>query len=330
MISLKALILNDNKSTLDYTGFTTLKLSDVYTIDFLISGISSLQQGELSSLAVGTSSGSGNSSLAVRMPCVFYSQQTTFWAEAVNTACYVQNRVLVVKPHNKIPYELFHGRTPTLSFIRPFWYPSTILNTKDHLGKFYDKADEGFFIGYSLNSKSFRVFNRRTMIVEENLHIRFSENTPNVVGSRADWLFDIVTLTRIMYYEPIVAGTQSNVIADPKSSWDDGFNSSSDDGKKVDEDLRNESECKDQEKEDTINITKNVNIVSSTVNAAGTNEANELPFDPNMPVLEDVGTFDFSNKDKDDDAVADINNLDTTIQVSRTPTTRIHKDHPSD
>ncbi|GJS94052.1 putative ribonuclease H-like domain-containing protein [Tanacetum coccineum] len=48
---------------------------------------------------------------------------TTFWAEAINTTCYVQNRVLVVKPHNKTPYELFHGRTPTLSFMRPFGYP---------------------------------------------------------------------------------------------------------------------------------------------------------------------------------------------------------------
>ncbi|GJS19626.1 putative ribonuclease H-like domain-containing protein [Tanacetum coccineum] len=54
---------------------------------------------------------------------------TTFWAEAVNTACYVQNRVLVVKPHNKTPYELFHGRTPTLSFMRPFGCPIIILNT---------------------------------------------------------------------------------------------------------------------------------------------------------------------------------------------------------
>ncbi|GJT71661.1 putative ribonuclease H-like domain-containing protein [Tanacetum coccineum] len=97
--------------------------------------------------------------------------------EAVNTACYVQNRVLVVKPYNKTPYELFHGRTPTLSFMRPFGYHVTILNTIDHLGKFDGKADEGFFVGYSLNSKAFRVFNSRTRTVEENLHIRFSENT---------------------------------------------------------------------------------------------------------------------------------------------------------
>ncbi|GJW01386.1 ribonuclease H-like domain-containing protein [Tanacetum coccineum] len=60
---------------------------------------------------------------------------TTFWAKAVNTACYVQNKVLVVKPHNKTPYELFHGRTPTLSFMRPFGCPVTILNTKKSLGQ---------------------------------------------------------------------------------------------------------------------------------------------------------------------------------------------------
>nr|GEW16540.1 ribonuclease H-like domain-containing protein [Tanacetum cinerariifolium] len=58
----------------------------------------------------------------------------TFWAEAVNTACYVQNRVLVVKPHKKIPYELFLGRKPALSFMRPFGCPVTIQNTLDHLG----------------------------------------------------------------------------------------------------------------------------------------------------------------------------------------------------
>ncbi|GKB81135.1 retrovirus-related pol polyprotein from transposon TNT 1-94 [Tanacetum coccineum] len=82
--------------------------------------------------------------------------------------------------------------------MRPFGCPVTILNTIDHLGKFDGKADEGFFVGYSLNSKAFRVFNSRTRIVEKNLHIRFSENTPNVVGSKQDWLFDIDTLTRRM------------------------------------------------------------------------------------------------------------------------------------
>ncbi|GJU54034.1 putative ribonuclease H-like domain-containing protein [Tanacetum coccineum] len=135
---------------------------------------------------------------------------TTFWAEAVNTACYVQNRVLVIKPHNKTPYELLLGRKPALRFKRPFECLVTILNTIDHLGKFDGKADEGFFIEYSTNSKAFRVFNSRTRIVEENLHVQFSENTPNIVGSGPNWLFDIDALTKSMNYKPVVAGNQSN------------------------------------------------------------------------------------------------------------------------
>ncbi|GKF00825.1 retrovirus-related pol polyprotein from transposon TNT 1-94, partial [Tanacetum coccineum] len=67
--------------------------------------------------------------------------------------------------------------------MRPFGCPVTILNTIDHLGKFNGKVDEGFFIGYSINSKAFRVFNNRTRIVEENLHVQFCENTPNIAGS---------------------------------------------------------------------------------------------------------------------------------------------------
>ncbi|GKA93463.1 putative ribonuclease H-like domain-containing protein [Tanacetum coccineum] len=264
-----------------------------------------------------------------------------FSAEAVNTACYVQNRV-------------------------PFGCPVTILNTIDHLGKFDGKANEGFFVGYSLNSKAFRVFNSRTRIVEENLHIRFSESTPNVVGSGPDWLFDIDALTRTMNYEPIVAGTQSNGFAgtkasdnagqarketkpvkdyillplwtadppysqDPKSSHDDGSKPLSDDGKKVDEDPRKDSECNDQEKEDNVNSTNNVNAASTNeVNAVGGKTSIELPFDLNMPALEDYSIFDFSRNDEDDGAMADMNNLDTTIQVSPIPTTRIHKDHPLD
>nr|GEY96219.1 ribonuclease H-like domain-containing protein [Tanacetum cinerariifolium]GEY97412.1 ribonuclease H-like domain-containing protein [Tanacetum cinerariifolium]GEY97414.1 ribonuclease H-like domain-containing protein [Tanacetum cinerariifolium] len=166
---------------------------------------------------------------------------TTFWAEAVNIACYVQNTMLVVKPHNKTPYELFNGGTPALSFMRPFGCHVTILSTKYHLGKFDGKDDEGFFVGYSINSKTFRVFNSRSRIVEENLHI--STNRVNVVGI---------------------------------------------------------------------------------------NSSNELPFDLEMPDLEDISTFTFSNEDEDDGADADMNNLDTSIQVSPTLTTRIHKDHPLD
>nr|GEX15326.1 ribonuclease H-like domain-containing protein [Tanacetum cinerariifolium] len=131
-------------------------------------------------------------------------------AEAVNTACYIQNRVLVTKPHNKTPYELLHGQTPSIGFIRPFGCPVTILNTLDSLGKFDGKVDEGFLVGYSVSSKAFRVFNSTTRNVQETLHVNFLENKPNVAGSGPTWLFDIDSLTRTINYQPVTAGNQTN------------------------------------------------------------------------------------------------------------------------
>nr|GEX62922.1 retrovirus-related Pol polyprotein from transposon TNT 1-94 [Tanacetum cinerariifolium] len=145
---------------------------------------------------------------------------TTFWAEAVNTACYVQNRMLVIKPHNKTPYELFLGRKPALSFMRPFGCLVTILNTLDHLGKFDEKSDDGFFVGYSINSKAFIVFNTRTRFVEENLHIIFFENKPNIAGNGPNWMFDIDTLTMSMNYQQVFAGNQTNGTASAKENID--------------------------------------------------------------------------------------------------------------
>ncbi|GJR95301.1 putative ribonuclease H-like domain-containing protein [Tanacetum coccineum] len=88
-----------------------------------------------------------------------------FWAEAVNTACYVQNRVLVTKPRNKTPYELLIGRPPIISFMRPFGCPVSILNTLDHLGKFDGKADEGVQVGYSISSKTFREMDQNGCLI---------------------------------------------------------------------------------------------------------------------------------------------------------------------
>nr|GEX95835.1 ribonuclease H-like domain-containing protein [Tanacetum cinerariifolium] len=89
----------------------------------------------------------------------------TFWAEAVNTACYVLNRAFVTKTHNKTPYELLNGRSPRLDFMRPFGGPVTILNTLDPLGKFKGKADEGFLVGYSVTSKAFKEVSDQHYIV---------------------------------------------------------------------------------------------------------------------------------------------------------------------
>ncbi|GJS93843.1 putative ribonuclease H-like domain-containing protein [Tanacetum coccineum] len=79
-----------------------------------------------------------------------------FWAEAVDTTCYVLNRVLVTKPHNKTPYELIISRPPSISFMRPFGCPVTILNTLDLLGKFDGKAEEGFLVGYKSSDETYK------------------------------------------------------------------------------------------------------------------------------------------------------------------------------
>nr|GEW62973.1 ribonuclease H-like domain-containing protein [Tanacetum cinerariifolium] len=120
-------------------------------------------------------------------------------------------------------------------------------------------------------------------------------------------------------------------IKESKSSQDDGFQPSSDDGKKVDEDPRQESKCKDQKKQDNVNNTNNVNAASTNrINVVDANTNNELPLDQEMPTLEDISTFNFLSDHEEADEEASINNMDTTIHVSPTPTTRIHKDHPLD
>ncbi|KAJ9557792.1 hypothetical protein OSB04_012406 [Centaurea solstitialis] len=119
----------------------------------------------------------------------------TFWAEAVNTACYVQNRVLIVKSKGKTPYELFEKKKPYIGFLKPFGCPCTILDTKTHLGKFDSKSDDGFLVEYSSQSKALRIFNNSTRIIEESDNVKCNENTPNIPGSGPNWLFDIDSLT---------------------------------------------------------------------------------------------------------------------------------------
>nr|GEU33166.1 putative ribonuclease H-like domain-containing protein [Tanacetum cinerariifolium] len=149
-----------------------------------------------------------------------------FWTEAVNTACYVQNRVLVTKPHNKTPYKLLHGRLPSIGFMRLFGCPVTIMYTLDPLGKFQGKVDEEFLVGYFVCSKAFRVFNSRTHIVQETLHVNFMEHKPNVAGFGPAWLFDIDSLSQTMNYHPVIAENQSNTHAgfqDTKKAREEGI-----------------------------------------------------------------------------------------------------------
>nr|GEV54505.1 hypothetical protein [Tanacetum cinerariifolium] len=297
----------------------------------------------------------------------------TFWAEVVNTACYVQNRVLVIKPHNKTPYELFNERSPAIGLLRPFRCHVMLLNTLDHLGKFDAKRDEGYFVRYSLSSKAFRVFNKRTRKIEENLHVDFLENRSIEKGTDPDWLFGIDTLTNSMNYIPVVvAGTSSTNISGTKEDAHQDVKekksplrfidlpnwfhkaqmaTSNKAAKKDDAILDNNAPQKEQK---DVNRDKEVPERSGNSNPMLVQKSllmthlsllqaqqwklkfplggssypeplgNAMSFE-NM--LEDF-FGDTSDAISLNNVEADLSNMETAIQVSPTPTLRIHKDHP--
>ncbi|KAK8944414.1 hypothetical protein KSP39_PZI007993 [Platanthera zijinensis] len=99
-----------------------------------------------------------------------------FSAEAVNTACHVQNRALINKSHRKTPYELLKGRKPTTSYLRIFGCRCYVLNNgKYPRTKFCEKCFEGIFMGYSSHSQAYKVFNKKTLVVEESINVVFDE-----------------------------------------------------------------------------------------------------------------------------------------------------------
>nr|GEV07819.1 putative ribonuclease H-like domain-containing protein [Tanacetum cinerariifolium] len=268
-----------------------------------------------------------------------------FWAEAVNTARYVQNRVLVTKPHNKTPYELLLSRSPSIGFMRPFRCPVTILNTLDPLEKFDRNADEGFLVGYSVNSKAFRSMNYQPVVAgnQPNHNVGIQEN----LDVDANATFDVKENENEVHVSP----------------------SSSDKPKKYDEKAKRKAKGKshidlstgvrdlrDEFKEFSIINTNRVNAASAPAPAVGLNLTNSTnsfnaaspsdnavslkfeisgkcsfmdpshyPDDLDMPALEDII---YSDDEEDVGAEADFSNLETNISVSPILTTRVHKDHP--
>jgi hypothetical protein len=98
-----------------------------------------------------------------------------FWVEAVNTACYIINRVVIRSKLEKTPYELWKGRTPNIGYFKVFSCKCFILNDKDNLDKFDAKSDENIFLRYSMNSKTYRVYNKISLTIEESIHVVFDE-----------------------------------------------------------------------------------------------------------------------------------------------------------
>nr|GEU77429.1 ribonuclease H-like domain-containing protein [Tanacetum cinerariifolium] len=250
-------------------------------------------------------------------------------------------RVLVNKSYNKTPYELFNGRTPAIGFLKPFGCHVMILNTLDHLEKFEAKWDEGYFIGYSMSSKAFRVFNKRTKRVEENLHVDFLENKTIEKGAGPNWLFDIDSLTKSMNYVlVVVAGTNSTNLSGTKDAASQEVNKDVSSLRYITlpnwvcDALLESSSSKPQDdcSTDVPKSSGNLNPTATSTNPP-TDQIETLTVETPIPTVSSpVPTACFTDSQEpsiDSDGVkADVSNMETTIIASPTPTLRIHKDHP--
>nr|GEZ44612.1 hypothetical protein [Tanacetum cinerariifolium] len=232
----------------------------------------------------------------------------TFWAEVANTACYVQNRVLVNKSYNMTPYELFNGRSPAIGFLKPFGCHVMILNTLDHLGKFKVKGDEGTKDAASQEVKKY---------VSSLRYIAL----PN-------WVHDALL-------ESSLSEPQDDCSTDvPESSGNCNPTATS----------TNPS----ADQMETLTVETPIPYVSSPVPTACFTDSQEPSSDTRLiskrvvnqvetPSLENILTLINQFEDilgvitnlVDSDGVeADVSNMETTITASPTPTLRIHKDHP--
>nr|GEV36766.1 hypothetical protein [Tanacetum cinerariifolium] len=240
------------------------------------------------------------------------------------------NRVLVTKPLNKTPYELLHGRTPSIGFMRPFSCLVTILSTLDHLGKFHGKVDEGFLVGYSVSSKAFRVFNSRTRIIQETLHVNFLENKPNVAGTGPTWLFDIDSLSVIMNYHPVTAGNQTNSGVGFQDILDAEAMEEVDQSYMLFPVWSSVGPTNPQNNaEDAALMGRSMILIvaglSNTAVSPTYGNASQFLDDLDMPGLENII---YSDDEVIVGVEADFNNLESSIPVSPILITRIHKDHP--
>ncbi|GJW11691.1 retrovirus-related pol polyprotein from transposon TNT 1-94 [Tanacetum coccineum] len=114
---------------------------------------------------------------AARTMLIFSKLPEFLWAGAVATACFTQNWSIIHTRYNKTPYDLLHGPKPNIAYFHVFGSLCYPTNDRDDLGKMKPKADIGVFIGYSETSTGFRIYNRRTKMIMETIHVKFDELT---------------------------------------------------------------------------------------------------------------------------------------------------------
>nr|GFC37316.1 integrase, catalytic region, zinc finger, CCHC-type, peptidase aspartic, catalytic [Tanacetum cinerariifolium] len=112
---------------------------------------------------------------AARIMLIFSCAPLFLWAEAIATACFTQNYSIIHCRFNKTPYELINGRKPDISFLHAFGALCYPKNDREDIGKLGAKGDIGFFIGYSVDSCAYRIYNRQTKKIMKTMNVLFDE-----------------------------------------------------------------------------------------------------------------------------------------------------------
>ncbi|GJS62562.1 putative ribonuclease H-like domain-containing protein [Tanacetum coccineum] len=255
---------------------------------------------------------------AARTMLADFKLPTTFWAEAVSTACYVQNRVLLVKPHNKTPYELFIGLKPALNFMRPFGCHVTILNTLDNLGKFDGKSEEGKISNESADTQG--ELNVGTYTQKEEI----SQDCIVMPIWKDASYFDSLSKD--------VGNGEPNPAANDQKQVEDGPHNKTDEKDKSKDDSSSKEANVAGQHVNTASPEVNIgrfklNIVDPSVDIASSYEL-DSPKDMfklgASHTLETTHVEFFSDEDEPE---VDLGNITNSYTVPTTPNTRIHKDH---
>nr|GEY82349.1 hypothetical protein [Tanacetum cinerariifolium] len=131
-----------------------------------------------------------------------------FWAEAIATTCFTQNRSLVIPQREKTPYHIINGLKPSVKFFHIFGSLCYIVRDGENLNKMKEKCDACIFAGYSIQSRGYRVYNKRTILIVETIHVNFDE-LPFIVS-------DHVCLDPASQY-PTTALEHGSLSPDPQS-----------------------------------------------------------------------------------------------------------------
>ncbi|GKA65686.1 putative ribonuclease H-like domain-containing protein, partial [Tanacetum coccineum] len=248
-----------------------------------------------------------------------------------------RNRGCKNYPHNKTPYELIRGRTPLIDFMKPFGCPVTILNTMDLLGNGPDWLFDVDSLTISMNYVPVVAGNQTNGIAGTRDNIVAGQAKKKIEPEQEYILIPLCTTDPLISQGP--KDSEEDVGIKPTEV---NVSRASDKDGEDDQATRSEFESLQNTPVSTARPSFINDAPSSPVNAARTSEehlfeqfspfknAFALPHVPNVFSIDDTGIFGNAYDDEDVGAEADLNNLETTMNVSPIPTTRIDKDHPKD